>query len=515
MAGEDRARTGPVRPLFTVAEVAEWTGAGLETTGETAGSPLAATAVAVAAAPDATVLSGVEVDSRFVRPGDLFCALPGERVDGHAFVGRAFAAGALAALVARRPGGPLPAGGWLLYVGDPLSSLGELARRRRNRFSLPVIGVTGSVGKTTTKDLIAAALGTSRTVLANRGNLNTDIGLPLTIFELGPEHEIACLELAMRGPGEITRLAAIAQPSTGVITNIGPVHIELLGSVEAIARAKEELLDALPGSGAAVLNADDPRVLAMAERHRPRLARVLTYGLERAADVVATEVRATGFGESVFKVVLCGTARDLAPDPDLGEFTIPLGGRHTVSDALAAVGCGLLHGAPPDAIRAGLARPVLSAMRQETTEVAGVRVINDAYNAGPASMAASIGLLAETRARRGGRAIAVLGDMLELGPLTEPAHREAGRLAARAGLDRLVAVGPKAALLAEEASLAGLGRARVSHHLDRAEVADVLLRLVEPGDTVLIKASRGMGLEEVAGRLIAGLRVRAEGGAGR
>lgn len=506
MSGDERLRTGPVRPLFTVAEAAEWTGARVETIGSSA-------AEAAAGDSGSTVIVGVEVDSRFVRPGDLFCALKGERVDGHDFVGRAFEAGALAALVARDPGGPVPSGRVLLRVPDVLAALGTLARRHRERFPVPVIAVTGSVGKTTTKDLVASALGAARRVLANRGNLNTDIGLPLTLFELGPEHEIACLEMGMRGPGEITRLAALAHPVAGIITNVGPVHIELLGSLEAIARAKEELLWALPeGTGTAVLNADDPVVADMARRHRARLARVVTYGLDRPADVTARDLDHGTEGETTFRVIAAGFAE--AGPGDLGRFSIPLGGRHSVSNALAAVATALLWGVAPDAIRTGLRHPRLSAMRQEVTEVAAVRVINDAYNAGPASMAASVDYLAALRARRGGRAVAVLGDMLELGDLSETAHRDLGRVVARAGLDLLVAVGPRAAALADEAARTGLGPERVIHFSGddaNAAAARAALDYVRPGDTVLVKASRGMKLEEVVEKLVDGLRAREAG----
>jgi UDP-N-acetylmuramoyl-tripeptide--D-alanyl-D-alanine ligase len=450
----------------------------------------------------------VEVDSRQVRPGDLFCALPGERVDGHSFVGRALEAGALAALVARDPGCPVPSGRQLLEVPDVREALGQLARHHRDRYAIPVIGVTGSVGKTTTKDLIASALGSTLRVLANRGNLNTDIGLPLSLFELGPEHEIVCLEMSMRGPGEVARLAALARPSSGVITNVGPAHIEWLGSLQAIATAKEELLWALPPDGSAVLNADDPIVSAMAPRHRGRLARVVTYGLDRPADVSAAGLDPASEAGARFLVTAFGT--------ELGPFTVPLAGKHSVLNALAAVAVALLHGVNPEAIRSGLARPRLSGLRQEVTAVGGVTVVNDAYNAGPASMAASVELLVAWRARRGGRAVAVLGDMLELGGLSEAAHRDLGRALARAGIDHLIAVGPLSAVLSEAARQGGLGEDRVQHFSGQPgagnpEAAEAALRAVRPGDTVLVKASRGMKFEEIADRLVSGLRDRAEG----
>ncbi len=519
VAGGERVRTGPVRRLFSVAEVARVTGGQIERLDPAPDGGRDRTPD-----PAEVFLTGVEVDSRLIRQGDLFCALPGERVDGHDFVGRAFAAGALAALVSREPvlacdgrgavggGSGSLSGRFLVRVPESLEALGRLAAWHRRRFDLPVVGVTGSVGKTTTKDLIASTLRRRFRVLATPGNLNTDIGLPLTLFELGPEHEVACLEMGMRGPGEIERLAAIARPSVGVLTIVGPVHIELLGSVEAIARAKEELLWSLPSSGTAVLNADDERVAAMARTHRERLARVLTYGLERPADVSARSIDHEGEEGTRFEVVLAGRARELAGASGIGWFRVPLAGRHSVSNALAAVAVGLLFGMDPEDIRSGLARAEVSAMRQEVFDVGGVRVVNDAYNASPPSMAAAVALLVELRRKRGGKAVAVLGDMLELGDHSEPAHRGVGRTVAAAGIDHLVAVGPQAAAIAEEARKAGLGPGRVAWFADVPEAAEEVLRLAGPGDTVLVKASRGLRLERLVERVLAGLRERGGGG---
>lgn len=488
MSDDERARSGRPRPLFNLAEVAAIT----------RGRIVDGRAEELAG----VVVTGVEVDSRFVRAGDLFGALAGERVDGHSFVARALDAGAVAALVTRDPGPKAHrTGRRLLTVPDVVKALGQLAKHHRDRFSLPIVAVTGSVGKTTTKDLIASVLGSSRRVLANRGNLNTDIGLPLTLFELGPEHQVACLEMGMRGAGEIARLAELARPVVGVITNVGPVHIELLGSVPAIARAKEELLWALPREGTAILNGDDPILAGLAKGHRSRLARVIIYGLDQPADLSAEELESLPDGGMSFGVVHEGLA--------LGRFSVPLAGRHSALNALAALAVGLSLGLDPEAMRAGLARPRLSAMRQEIIDRGGVRVINDAYNAGPASMTASLELLTGTRAGRGGRAVAVLGDMLELGELTEAAHRDLGRATAAAGLDYVIAVGPRSATLAEEARR-GLGEGKVTHFDPgvadpNREAAALALRLLQPGDTVLVKASRGMKFEEIVGRLLAGL----------
>jgi UDP-N-acetylmuramoyl-tripeptide--D-alanyl-D-alanine ligase len=489
VSDDERARRGDPRPLFDVGTIMALTGARLLTDGP---------------APSAMV-TGVEVDSRLVRRGDLFCALAGERVDGHAFTGCALQAGAIAALVSRDPGPEARCfGRALLIVPDVLLGLTTLARHHRGRFSLPIVAVTGSVGKTTTKDLIASVLAPSRRVLASRGNLNTDIGLPLTLFDLGAEHEVACLEMGMRGPGEIARLAALARPSFGVITNVGPVHLELLGCVEAIGRAKEELLWALTGGGTAILNADDPLVAGLAERHRSRLARVITFGLERPAEVVGRELEACPEGGVSFSARQGGR--------DLGRFSLPLGGRHSVLNALAALATGIGLGLEPQAMRGGLACPRLSAMRQETLSAGGVRLVNDAYNASPASMAASLDLLTAMRAARGGRAVAILGDMLELGDFEETAHREIGQAAAAANLDLLIAVGPRAGVLAQEARR-GLGEDRVVYLGPKTvrpnlEAANLALGFLASGDSVLIKASRGLRFEEIVKELVVGLSRR-------
>lgn len=492
MTTEERSRTGPPRSLFTVREAARITGARI--------AP-----VSGVSDPEGAVVTGIEVDSRHIRPGDLFCALGGERVDGHDFVGRAFEAGAVAALVSRPVPVEGPTAGPLLVVDDVLGALTGLARHHLSRFRVPVIAITGSVGKTTTKDMIAAALAPTMNVLASRGNLNTDVGLPLTLVELGPEHEVACLEMGMRGGGQIAALAALARPETGVITNIGPVHIELLGSLEAIAAAKEELLWALSPEGVAVLNADDPLLVRAAEVHRGRLAGVITYGLDRPASVLASAVEASGSGMS-FDVVLSGPVRELAGTGAMPRLRLPLGGRHAVQNALAAVACGLLYGASPESIRQGLARVKLSGMRQELTTVAGVLVINDTYNAAPASMTASLELLAQYA--RGGRTIALLGDMLELGDLSGEAHLEVGRTVARLGIGLLVTVGTRSEGIVRGAAGAGMPRDRISAFESVAEAAQAVVGAARAGDAVLVKASRGMRLEAATEIIVSGLRER-------
>lgn len=448
----------------------------------------------------------VVVDSRAAGPGDLFVAVPGRRVDGHAFVGEALARGAVAALVSRVPSGEAPAGpdpppAALILVDDTVAALGRLAAWHRARFAVDVVGVTGSVGKTTTKEMTAAALATRLRVLRSPGNLNTEIGLPLALLELRPEHQAAVLEMAMRGPGQIRYLARLARPRVGVLTVIGETHAELLGSVEAVALAKRELIEELPPEGWAVLNADDPRQRPMAAATR---ARVVWYGLGSEAQVRAEDP------------VPCGTGvrfRLRAPELAEGEavVTLPMPGRHHVSDALAAAATGLVLGLDLGEIARGLARVTLPEMRSRILALGGLTVIDDTYNASPASVKAALETLDQVAS---GRRVAVLGDMLELGTYALAGHREVGQAAAR--VDLLLTVGTHARHIREAAVAAGLAPERALHCADRAEALAILQRLLRPGDTVLVKGSRALRLEAVVSGLAAwaaGARSGVEAGA--
>ena len=445
--------------------------------------------VVVAGPPDALIM-GAASDSRRVRPGDLFVAIPGERVDGHAFVTAAAAAGATAALVGRPV--EVPPGLAVIRVDDTVAALGRLAAEYRRRFELPVIGVTGSVGKTTTKDLLAGVLSRAFETLANEGNLNTEVGLPLTVLELERRHQVAVFEMAMRGRGEIAYLAGIARPSIGLITNIGPTHLELLGSIDNIVRAKAELIEALPADGLAILNGDDPLCRATAEFSR---ARVLFYGSTPDCSVRAEEYETRGE-----KGVWVRVAVDGPGGVDRFEVTVPIPGRHNVGNALAAVAVGQAMGMSQVDIAAGLAEPRRSGGRLEIIRSRGLTIINDTYNAGPASMRAALGILRELAAD--GRSAAILGTMLELGTAARSAHEEIGRSVHELGIGRLFTVGDLGAVIGQAAVAAGMDPSLVTACVSNVEAAALACAWLRPGDTVLVKGSRGMKMEEVVAALL-------------
>lgn len=434
----------------------------------------------IAGEPGALV-RGVTNDSRRVNKGDLFFALPGEQTDGHLFIPAAFAAGAAAAIVTRpETFGPLPDGSAVLLVRDANAALAALARGYLQMLRPAVVGVTGSVGKTTTKDMIAAVLNEKYPTLKNEGNLNTEVGLSLTVFRLEATHRAAVLEMGMRGQGQISYLAGIAQPQIGVITNIGETHIELLGSVENIARAKGELLAALPAGGTAVLNGDDEWCRKLASHFS---GAAIFFGTDDRSDVFATEIRSRQERGIAFLAHF---------GPHTVEMAVPVPGRHNVANALAAVSVGWRLGVEPAAIARGLARFVPSRMRLEVIDAGPFRIINDAYNANPQSMLASIRVLRELA---GGRRVAVLGDMLELGAHSAAGHRTVGEFAAQ-NVDLLLTVGPQAAMIAA-AARALLPEGAVRSFATNAEASDCLRDVICSGDTVLVKGSRGMQMEEI------------------
>jgi len=435
------------------------------------------------------VIRDVAVDSRKVKPGDLFVALPGERVDGHRFVRQALAQGAVAALVNphRLPAearSDLP----LLQVADPLLALGALGAWHRNRFPVRVIAVTGSVGKTTTKDFVAGVLAQRYRTLKSPGNLNTEIGLPLTLLRLEPRHQALVVELAMRGPGQIRALARLARPEAAVITNIGLSHIEVLGSQQAIAAAKAEVLDFLPAGGMAVLNADDAHFDFLRSRV-PSWAGVTSFGFHTRADVTGHYggVR-TGVGRSATSGTRLTLYRERASPQSL---TLPLLGRHNAGNALAAAAVGAAFGVSAKAVGRGLERAEISGQRMSLRQTARGLILDDTYNASsPETMEAALAVLAEVP---GGRKVAVLGDMLELGRHAAPAHRRVGKAVAARPPDLLVTVGPGAALIA------GAARScpRVVRCDTRAEALAALLPELRWDDVVLVKGSRGMEMEHI------------------
>jgi UDP-N-acetylmuramoyl-tripeptide--D-alanyl-D-alanine ligase len=439
-------------------------------------------------------IRGAAVDSRIVRPGQLFVALPGERTDGHRFLGDAIVAGAAALLVSRAPTPEqLDAFGdvTVVAVPDALVGLGAIAAGWRTRFDPLVVGVTGSIAKTSTKEAVAAVLAAHFRVLRSEGNQNNEIGLPLTLLRLGPEHGAAVLEMGMYAGGEIADLARMARPRIGVVTAVHGVHLSRLGSIAAIEQAKGELVEALPSDGVAVLNADDRRVRRMADRTG---ARVLTYGFSAEADVTAEEVASAGFGGMRFTLRLPAPAG--GGRPVRLAAAIPGLGKLSVHNALAAAAVGFAAGIGPAEIGHALAAGWSAARRAQVISLGGVTIIDDSYNASPPSVTAALDLLAGLPGRR----VAVLGEMLELGDGAENGHRDVG-IAAAATVDLLVTVGKGAAGIAAGARGAGLDPSRVLETRDREAALDLLGRRLRDGDVVLVKASRGVELDRVVDAL--------------
>ncbi|MFY9432603.1 MAG: UDP-N-acetylmuramoyl-tripeptide--D-alanyl-D-alanine ligase [Thermacetogeniaceae bacterium] len=434
-------------------------------------------------------ITGVSIDSRKVKPGDLFFAFSGEHVDGHDYIEDAFHRGAAAAVISRpvycKQDKPL------IRVSDPLQALQNLAKGYRSLFDIPVVAVTGSTGKTTTKDLIAGVLGSKMAVIKTEGNYNNELGLPLTILNLDDRHQAAVLEMAMRGRGQIAELCEISHPQLGVITNIGKTHLELLGSQGAIAEAKGELLSSLPIDGCAVLNADDPWQVKLASRVK---GEVIYYGIDSMCQIRATDIRLCGLEGVGFK---------LHTPSGKAECFLPLPGVHNVANALAAAAVGYRFSLNPEEIAAGLASASLTGMRLEVKLGIGeTKIIDDSYNASPASTIAALELLA---AVDGNRKTAVLGDMYELGEETISGHREVGEKAAVLSIDCLCTVGKLAREIAVGAEAAGLPRERIHTFQEKAEAAAFLKSYLEKGDVVLIKGSRGMKMEEITASLVKGV----------
>jgi UDP-N-acetylmuramoyl-tripeptide--D-alanyl-D-alanine ligase len=431
-------------------------------------------------------VSGISTDSRSTRPGDLFVPLRGPNFDGHDFLLQAARNGAAACLSEEVISGfPVP----IIRVNDALRALGDLAGARRQAFAGPVVAVTGSSGKTTTKEMLGAILGLTGPGLITPGNFNNLVGLPQTLFALGEEHRWAVLEMGMSALGEIARLAEIAQPHVGVITNIGAAHLETLRSLDGVARAKGELFAALPPEGTAVINADDRRVLALPVANGVQR---LLFGCSQQATVRAEAIE-------LWK----GGVRFLLHLPD-GSSPVQLQawGRYNVSNALAAAAAAhaLLVSGP--VIVRGLESFEPCAGRMEVTALADdVLLLEDCYNANPLAVKAALTTLAELPGK--GRNVAVLGDMLELGEAAANLHREVGQVAAGC-VDELLLLGDFASETAAAACHAGLNKQRVTIAADHQDLVGRLLQIVQPGDRVLIKGSRGMAMEKICAALKAG-----------
>jgi UDP-N-acetylmuramoyl-tripeptide--D-alanyl-D-alanine ligase len=446
-------------------------------------------------------IRSVVIDSRQAGAGSLFIALHGEHRDGHDFIADAIARGAVAVVAEHPPAGASPelaAGSLQIYraadclcliVADSLAGLQRAAAHWRGQLTLTVVGVTGSVGKSTSKEVIAAVLGQRYRTLKSEGSYNNEIGLPLTLLQLTPAHERVVLEMGMYDIGEIAQLAAIALPRIGVVTNVGPTHLGRLGTIERVAQAKSELPRALPPAdegGVAILNADDERVLAMAAQ---TAARVFTYGLDPQADLWADEVKSEGLEGIRFR---------FHHGQETIHVRVPMLGRHSVQTALRAAAVGVVDGLSWEEILAGLRDESAQIRLLSVLGPQGSIILDDTYNASPTSCIAALNLLEELD----GRKVAVLGDMYELGDFEREGHEIVGQRA-RNVVDVLVTVGRLGRIIGEEALEAGMAADTVHLVENNAQATDLLRNIVESEDRILVKGSRGMAMEEIVTALAA------------
>jgi UDP-N-acetylmuramoyl-tripeptide--D-alanyl-D-alanine ligase len=438
-------------------------------------------------------VAGVSIDSRSIRPGELFIAIVGPNNDGHDYVGAAIETGALAALVAE----PIVSrySGWLqdrcITVPDTLVALHDLARAVRREWGRKICGITGSVGKTTTKEILAALLGTKLRVLKSEGNFNNEYGLPLTIFRLEDTHDVAVLEMGMSFPGELKRLAAIAKPDVAIETRVAPAHLMNFSSVDEIALAKRELVEGLNGRDSlAVLNADDSRVAAMAAQAP---GRVVFYGVEKPAEYRAEDIEDRGALGSAFTLVHGGKKTRL-------EMSLP--GRHVVANALAAIAAAAEWKIGIEEAQRVLPHLRTPSMRGELIRFTnGFALINDSYNSSPAALQAMTNLLAATPGFQ--RRILAAGEMRELGPSSAQLHREGGEFAARTGkIDFIIGVQGDALQIAEGAVSAGLSRDHMKFFAKPEDAAEFLGGFVRPGDLLLVKGSRSVKMERIVDALL-------------
>lgn len=435
------------------------------------------------------VFRGVAIDSRHTGDGELFVAIVGKRLDGHDFVPEAIARGARGALVQQEISS-LPVDIPVICVPDTIRALGELAHAHRNRFKVPVIAITGSSGKTTTKEMVVSILGKRWNVHKTQGNLNNLIGLPLTLFGLEDGHECCVLELGTNQPGEISRLAMIAHPTIACITNIGPAHLEGLGSLSGVAKEKGALFDALDPDGIAVVNLDDPLVREMMGKLK---CRVVTYGRHHGANVTVRESFVTEKGDVVFRLLVGDLAKQV-------KLAVP--GEHNISNALAAAAIAHAAGVGVEEIVSGLHDFKAIAGRMEIIPLNnGAYLINDVYNANPSSCEAAI--LTLERLKGTGRGIVVLGDMLELGKEGEERHRAVGHILARTSIEKAYLKGELVAYVAAGAKEMGWENGKIKRFDRPGEIlADISSRLSK-GDWILVKGSRGMRMEEIVEEIVA------------
>ena len=455
---------------------------------------------------EAQVIRQVTIDSRQAIPDSLFVALAGEQVDGHDYVADAFDQGAIAAIVHRSPDAAcqildieeqrkgkraldtlfpdlltLPI---CLKVSDSLKGLQLVATYWRARLTPRIVGITGSVGKSTTKELTWAVLRQRFNTLKSPGNLNNEIGLPLTVLQMDDSHERVVLEMGMYNLGEISELCTIARPHIGVVTNVGPSHLERVGTIERIAQAKAELVEALPADGVAILNQDDPFVRPMAQKTQ---ARVFTYGLTSEADLWASDIESEG---------LEGIRFVLHYHDEAIHAKVPLLGRHSVHTALRATAVGLVEDMTWQEIMMGLQDSSVQLRLVSAPGINGSTLLDDTYNASPASTIAALNLLDDLTGRR----IAVLGDMAELGDQEDEGHRRVGCRAADT-VDELITVGPRSQLIAEEAHACGLSPQAITQVETNDQAIAHLREIIRHGDIVLVKGSRSMAMEEIVAAL--------------
>ena len=435
-----------------------------------------------------TQFTDIVTDTRKIVPGALFVALKGERFNGEDFAAQAVEQGAAGVLVGseyrQQPG---EFGATLIKaVADTQLAYQQLAAFWRRKFDIPVIAITGSNGKTTTKDMTAAVLSARFPVLKTQGNFNNEIGMPYTLLQLNDMHRAAVVEIGMRGLGQIAALAPFAAPEIGIVTNVGETHIELLGSLENIAKAKAELVEAIPAGGTVILNNDNPYTAAMKDKAKAGV-RIVTFGIDNDADIKAAALISHA-GKTFFQ---CRIGRE----GEQRQLSIPMLGRHNVSNALAAVAAGYVLGLTAEQIGEGLESLEMTGMRFEYRRIGAYNIINDAYNASPMSMEASLTTLKEIAADKGKRSIAVLGDMLELGHVAVPAHQKVGQQAAAAGVCGLITLGEMGREIARGAREAGLEA--VYSFATHEEAAAKLRELLQPEDTILFKGSRGMKMETI------------------
>lgn len=441
--------------------------------------------------PPRTPIGAVSADSREIAPGGLFIALPGERVDGADFVEEAFRKGALAAIVSEEGAKKVPAevlsGKPVFVVRNSVEALGDLAHAHRQRLRrIPLVGITGSSGKTSTKEMLAGLLSPGRNVLRNPGNRNNLIGMPLALLELSEEHDAAVMEMGTNQPGEIARLAAIAAPDVGVITNIAPAHLQGLRTLEGVAKEKGDLFRALPESGTAVVNATDLRVMREAGRCK---ARKIFYGValnEFSGRILSMDDR----------------GMRIAVRTPSGEFSsaLPVTGEHHLMNALAATAAAYVLGSRPEELAEGFRTfaPVRGRFHSVALRGGGL-LLDDTYNANPASTEAALRSLRLLHGTR--RCVAVLGDMLELGEVSPASHFRIGHLSAASSVDLLFAFGEEAAQIARGALEGGMDPATVAHTGDRERLKEIVLGALREGDVILVKGSRGMRLETIAAEI--------------